>query len=831
MPLFNSSFANFSHWLHTRRKRWLARHGQKLTLRYWQSLDQRGWLRVLGKALSAVVLVLFVFYLSVYFGLFGWLPTKRQLKAVQNNMPSEVYSADSVLIGRYFIQDRTNVAYDKIAEPAIHALVATEDARFYEHGGVDYRSVARVFIKSLLLQEESSGGGSTLSQQLAKNLFPRKDLGFLSMPVNKMREIILARRFEAIYTKEELLELYLNTVPMGGNVYGIESAARRFFSTSADSLKTEEAAVLIGLLKGTTYYHPKLNPERSKQRRNVVLAQMTKYGYLTPAQKDSLQKLPLKLRYNPYSHHTGLAAYFREQLREELGRWVKEQKKPNGDAYNLYTDGLKIYTSIDSKLQRHAEQALRQRMKTLQVEFDKHWGQRAPWSGQPDILKAAKERSLRYKRHKAAGLSDKEIDEQFNTPRKMQVFRWRGEVTRTMSPMDSLRHYLRYLNAGFVAMEPTSGYVRAWVGGINHHYFQYDHVRSRRQVGSTFKPIVYATALEKGIAPCSYFPNDRRVFPEYENWSPRNANDQYGGAYSMLGALTHSVNTVSVNVALQAGIPDVIRTAHNLGITGELPSTPSLALGTADASLLEMVAAYGALANGGYAVRPRYLLRIVDREGRVLLDQTNPNGQGRHVLSSQTTALLRPMLESVINEGTGRRLRSEYRLSMDIAGKTGTTQAHADGWFIGFTRDLVAGAWVGGEDRRIRFRNLEQGGGSNTALPIWGSFFQRLSKDREYRRYAYSRFAPLPYHLQGYLNCPPYQPPVPVEQYEEHHESGIERFFKKSGKKLKDLFKRKDKKEKDWQKDLEKELEKAQEREREREKERGRGRGRWGREE
>ncbi|MFB9863834.1 penicillin-binding protein 1A [Rufibacter immobilis] len=794
MPLFNSYFGAFSVWLNTRRQRWLARHGQKLTLHYWKSLDRRGWLRVLGKGLAAGGMVFFLFYLAVYFGLFGWLPTKRQLKEVQNSMPSEVYTADSVLIGRYFIQDRTNVAYDQISEPAIQALVATEDARFYDHSGVDYRSVARVFFKSLLLQNESSGGGSTLSQQLAKNLFPRKDLGFLSMPVNKMREVILAKRFEAIYSKEEILELYLNTVPMGGNVYGIESAARRFFSTSADSLRTEEAAMLIGLLKGTTYYHPKLNPQRAVQRRNVVLAQMAKYGYLTPAQKDSLQKLPLKLDYNPYSHHSGLATYFREHLREELKKWAAKQKKREGDAYNLYTDGLKIYTTLDSKMQRYAEQALKQRMYALQVDFDKHWGKKSPWASQPDVLKAAKERSLRYRRHKAAGLSDKEIDEIFNTPRKMQVFRWSGEVTRTLSPMDSLRHYLRYLNAGFIALEPNSGYVRAWVGGINHNFFQYDHVRSRRQVGSTFKPLVYATALEKGIAPCSYFPNDRRVFPEYDNWSPRNADDQYGGAYSMLGALTYSVNTVAVNVALQAGIPDVVKVAHDLGVTGELPATPSLALGTADASLLEMVAAYAALANGGYQITPRYLLRITDRQGNVLLDQTNANGHGRHVLSNQTTSLLRPMLENVINEGTGRRLRHQYRLTMDIAGKTGTTQSHADGWFIGFTHDLVAGAWVGGEDRRIRFRDLEQGGGANTALPIWGNFFQRLQKDREYRRYASGRFAPLPPYLEGYLNCPPYQPPLPVETF--RPESGIERFFKRGGRKLKDLFKRKDKKEK-----------------------------------
>ncbi|WP_053093808.1 penicillin-binding protein 1A [Rufibacter radiotolerans] len=823
MPFFNSYFGSFSDWINTHWHRWRIRHAPKLTMTYWRSLDHRGWMRVLGKAVTAVLLVLFLFYLAVYFGLFGWLPTKRQLKDVQNDMPSEVYTADSVLIGRYFIQDRTNVKFQDIAKPAIDALIATEDVRFYEHDGVDYRSLARVFIKSLLMQEESSGGGSTLSQQLAKNLFPRKDLGFLSMPVNKMREVILARRFEAIYTKEEILTLYLNTVPMGGNVYGIESAARRFFNTSADSLKTEEAATLIGMLKATTTYNPRINPERSRQRRNVVLAQMAKYGYLTPDQKNHFQGQPLKVKYNPYSHHSGLATYFREHLRGELTKWAAQQENREGEPYNLYNDGLKIYTTIDSRLQRHAEQALKQRMFALQLDFDKHWGKSSPLAGQPDILKAAKERSLRYKRHKAAGLSDKEIDKIFNTPRPMEIFRWRGAVSRTMSPMDSLRHYLRYLNAGFVAMEPRSGYVRAWVGGINHNFFQYDHVRSRRQVGSTFKPLVFAAALDRGIAPCSYFPNDRVVFHEYENWSPKNSDDQYGGAYSMQGALAQSVNVVAVNVAMQVGIPKIVQLAKNMGITGDLPTTPSLALGTADASLLEMVAAYGTLANGGYQVKPRYLLRIVDRNGKVLLDQTNPNGQGRQVLASQATALLRPMLQSVITEGTGQRLRRDYNLNMDIAGKTGTTQSHADGWFIGFTPDLVAGAWVGGEDRRIRFRDLEQGGGSNTALPIWGNFFQRVGKDRDFRTYAYSRFSPLPSHLQGYLNCPAFQPPMPVyTEMPEEEDRGVDEFFKKSGKKLKDLFKGKGKKKKDWQEQLEEDLEKEQKR--------GKGRGRWSRE-
>ncbi|MFC6997535.1 penicillin-binding protein 1A [Rufibacter roseus] len=803
---------------------WLSAQGQKFrfwiapkfTFNYWRNLGVRGWARVFLKGIMALVLFFFIFYLMVYIGFFGNMPSQRKLKAVQNNMPSEVYTADGVLIGRFFIQDRTNVKYDKIAEPAIHALIATEDARFYEHGGVDYRSLARVLIKTLLLQKETSGGGSTISQQIIKNLFPRKSLGVLSMPVNKLREAILAKRLEQVYNKQEILELYLNTVPMGGNIYGIESAARRFFSTSADSLKTEEAAVLIGLLKGTTYYHPRLHPERSKIRRNVVLAQMEKYGFLTAAQTDSLQALPLKLRYNPYSHNTGLATYFREHLREELSQWVSQVDKPNGEPYNLYTDGLKITTTLDSRAQRHAEASLKKRMYSLQIDFDKHWGKRAPWSGQPEILTAAKQRSLRYKRLKEAGASEEEINEIFNTPVKMNVFRWSGTTSRTLSPLDSIRHYLRYLNAGFLAMEPETGYIRAWVGGINHSFFKYDHVRAKRQIGSTFKPIVYAAALEKGIAPCSYFSNDRRTFPDYENWSPRNADNQYGGAYSMQGALTQSVNTVAVNVALQAGLPSVINTAKSLGITDQIPETPAIALGTMDANLLEMVTAYATLANGGYEVEPRYILKIEDRQNRVLLDYTTPEENRRKILSSQTTALLRPMLESVISQGTGRRLRSTYNLKMDIAGKTGTTQSHADGWFVGFTPDLVAGAWVGGEDRRIRFRDLKLGEGANTALPIWAGFFQRLTKEREFRGYATSKFPAIPEALRGYLNCPPYQPPAPVAPPEE--ERGIDKFLEKAERKLKDFFKgkKKKKKEKDWQEELEEEIERKQ---------RGRGRG------
>jgi penicillin-binding protein 1A len=750
----------------------------KFTAIYWQTkwnkLKNFNWrnfnlsnyyflFRGLFKTGLFLLLLAFVFYLAVFMGAFGEIPSKRELKAIQNNTASEVYSADGVLLGRYYIQDRTNITYDQIASDAIDALVATEDARFYDHSGIDVVSWARVLVKSILLQNTSSGGGSTLSQQLAKNLYPRKDYKMWDMPVNKLREIIIARKLEGIYSKKELLELYLNTVPMGGNLYGIERSSRRFFNKTAAELKTEEAAVLIGMLKATTTYNPRLHPEKAKQRRNVVLNQMAKYGYLSETEANSLKLLPLTLDYTLESHNDGLAPYFREQLRLELVNWASRQKKSNGEPYNLYTDGLKIYTTINSNMQLHAERAVRRRMALLQNQFNKHWGTRAPWGNDVSFLKDAIFRSDRYKKMKARGMSEDDIVAVFQEKRQMNVFTWKGVEKKTMSPLDSVRYYQRFLNTGLISVEPATGFVRAWVGGIDHNFFKYDHVRSERQVGSTFKPFVYAAALEKGITPCTYFKNERITYPEYDNWSPQNSNNQYGGEYSMRGALAHSVNTISAQLIMQTGVKRTANLAHDMGIEQDIPEVPSLALGTASLSLFEMVKAYATFANRGFTVTPVYIEKISDQEGKILREHHDK--PGRKVLSTQTSAIMLNLMQGVIEEGSASRLRSEFNLRMDIAGKTGTSQLHADGWFIGITPDLVTGVWVGAESPKVRFRTLALGQGSSTALPVWGDFMRRVSQDKEFTSYRNNHFATLTPELQAQLACSSFRAEPPPKDF------------------------------------------------------------------
>ncbi|WP_299754856.1 transglycosylase domain-containing protein [uncultured Pontibacter sp.] len=758
----------------------------KFTRTYWQQKwaewqessrrsDYRFLYRIFLKLSLFGILFLVLFYFAVYAGFLGGMPSSKELRSVHNNTASEVYSADGVLLGRYYIQDRTNVKYANISPAAIDALIATEDARFYDHSGVDVRSLGRVFIKTLLLQNGSSGGGSTLSQQLAKNLYPRKNYMFWDMPINKLREMIIARKLEGIYSKEELLELYLNTVPMGGNLYGIERASRRFFNTSADSLKTEEAAVLIGMLKATTTYNPRLDLKRSTRRRNVVLAQMAKYEYLSSAQADSLKQLPLKLKYNYTTHNDGIAPYFREHLRQELVDWATSKKKKNGEPYNLYKDGLKIYTTIDAGMQRHAEASVRKHMAQLQKQFDAHWRGRSPWGRNSDIIQVAMQRSDRYKHLKDAGKSEAEILEAFKQPVPMQVYGWSGNSKKEMSPMDSLAYYSRFLNTGLFSVEPQTGFVRAWVGGINHHVFKYDHVKAKRQVGSTFKPIVYATALEQGFKPCDYFPNERMTYPEYDNWSPRNATEQYGGEYSMRGALAHSVNTVSAQMIMKAGVTKTVAMAHRLGIESKLPEVPSLALGTANLSLQEMVTAYATFANRGLQVKPVYIAKIEDREGRVLREHRAGEG-AKKVISEETAAIMLHLMQGVVEEGSAAKLRTAYGLKMDIAGKTGTTQEQTDGWFIGITPQLVTGVWVGGESPEVRFRTLELGQGSRTALPIWGEYIRRIALDPAYKGYYNSQFAPLPLRVQEALNCASFRAEPPRENF-------LERVFDKIGEK------------------------------------------------
>jgi penicillin-binding protein 1A len=687
-------------------------------------------------------------------------PTKKTLRNIQNQVASEIYSADSVLLGRYYIQDRTEVRYDDISPAVIDALVATEDVRFYEHAGIDFVSLGRVLVKSIFLGDESSGGGSTITQQLAKNLFPRKKFWMFSIVVNKMREAVIARRLEDVYSKKDILTLYLNTVPFADNTFGIEAAAQRFYSTSARNLSTEQAAVLIGMLKATHFYNPRLFPERAEDRRNVVIRQMVKYNFLTDSIADSLKVLPMTLSYNKVSHHQGLAPHLREYLKAELMEWCRNHKKQNGDPYNLFTDGLQIYTTIDSKLQGYAEDAVARQMKEVQKMFFEHWGKDKPWKGKEQVLDEAIRRSPRYQKLKTKnGLSEEEIMEELQKPVPTRLFTWDGVKEEMVSPVDSIIHHLQYLNAGFLVMEPQTGKVKAWVGGIDHDFFQFDHVKAttKRQVGSIFKPIVYAMAIEKGIEPCALISAERETYIDKEGkeWTPRNMQNDYEVQYSMRGALAYSVNTVAVKMIQEAGVANTIALARKMGITSEIPDVPSISLGSSSISLIEMASAYACLANEGMAVPPYYISSITDLEGNVFDEYSS--GTPRRAFSKETAQILIHMLRTVVHEGTAGRLRWRYGIYNDVAGKTGTTQANADGWFMAMTPNLVMGAWVGADDPRIRFRTTHLGQGSSTALPITGYFLKHVNQDTAYKKISAAKFEPLPAVLRGKLDCDLYE--------------------------------------------------------------------------
>ncbi|MBK8682332.1 MAG: transglycosylase domain-containing protein [Chitinophagales bacterium] len=704
--------------------------------------------------IGSFAIALFLFYLLILGGVFGFMPGKAELRDIKNYTASEVYSSDSVLIGKYFIENRTNATYAQLPPQLIEALVATEDARFYEHGGIDFLSFMRVMIYSILLNNESSGGGSTISQQLAKNLFQRKDIFLIGMPVNKMREMMIAGMLERIYTKEEILTLYFNTVPFGENCFGIEAGALRFFNKKPHELSVEESAVLVGLLKANTTYNPRLYPERSLSRRNTVLALMQVNGYLTKAISDSLQNLPLELDYNNDTGAQGSASYFREYLRIYMESWSKDHLLPDGTIINIYTDGLKIYTTIDSRLQKYAEEAMQEHMEYLQTQFISHWANRNPWGKAERVVTDAIKRSDRYKHMKNAGYSEKYILDFFNEEQvKTTLFSWGGDIDTTISPIDSVKYSLKLLRAGFLAMDPSNGNVKAWVGGIDFGTYKYDHVKSKRQVGSTFKPIVYAAALEAGINPCTMIPNLLRTYPEYDNWQPENSGGEYGGAYSMKGGLTYSVNTIAVQLAMEAGISNIVSLAKKMGITSSIPSVPAIALGTTDISLFEMIQVYSTIDNRGTWTEPVFISRIESSVGDTIFIQEKP--VRKQAFSQANSALLIDMMRNVINQGTGARLRGTYGLgSIPLAGKTGTTQNNTDGWFIGFTPKLVAGIWVGGEDPSVRFRSTALGQGASMALPVFGKFMNKVVKDPDTKKYAWGSFNALPDSMMVQYDCP-----------------------------------------------------------------------------
>jgi penicillin-binding protein 1A len=717
----------------------------------------RKFLVVFGSVAGLLVAGILFLFLLVLSGALGTIPNRKELKLVKNPVASEVYSADSVLLGRYFIQERSDIRYEQVPSHVVNALLATEDIRFYDHHGIDYRSVGRVLVKSILLQNDASGGGSTLTQQLVKNLFPRKRYWMFSLLINKMREMVVASRLEKVYDKNTLLALYLNTVPFGDNTYGIELAAQRFFSLSTEKLSANQGAVLIGMLKATHAYNPRLYPERSIARRNLVLSQMAKFSGLQSATLDSLKALPLQLTYNKITHHSGLAPYFREFIRTELLAWCRDNPNEQGEPYNLYTDGLKIYTTIDSRLQHYAEVATTAQMTLLQDRFLNHWRKTDPWHNQPAVLEDAIKNSDRYKSLRQSGLAHTEIIQVMEKSTLMNVFTWQGEKEVEMSAVDSIKHYLNFLNAGVLAMDPQQGAIRVWVGGINHHYFQFDHVResTKRQVGSTIKPIVYAAALEHGEKPCDFISAEKTTYQGAEEWTPVNTEENYDLKYSMEGALTYSVNTVAVHALEKAGIDRTISLAKKMGITSGIEPVPSLALGAPSISVTEMVTAYSCLANNGRTVKPYYITSIASRDNVVL--ERFDAATGEQALSGDNARMLVQMLKRAVNEGTGASMRSKYGVANDMAGKTGTTQSNADGWFIAMTPKLVIGSWVGADDPRIRFRSTALGQGATTALPIVATFFQQVNADTDLAKLSNARFPPLPPNLERKLSCELYK--------------------------------------------------------------------------
>ncbi len=734
------------YWLHV--KPWNDKLAHYFQTHRWARITAY----ITGPPFAIFVLLLFVVWFET--------PWNSELRNIRNQVASEIYSADSVLLGRYYIQDRTEVGYHDIAPAIVEALIATEDARFYQHEGVDYRSLGRVIVKSIIKQDESAGGGSTLTQQLSKNLYPRKSYWLFSMLINKMREVRTSLMLEDIYSKEELITLYLNTVPFADNVFGIEAAADRFYSLKAKDLTTDQSAVLIGMLKATYSYNPRLFPDRALKRRNVVLRQMVKYNYLDSIRADSLMKLPIELEYNKISHHQGLAPYFREYLKAELLAWCRNNEDENGENYNLYTSGLKIYTTIDSKLQEYAENALRQQMSEIQKTFFNHWGKDKPWKGKEVVLEQAIQRSTRYKRLKEQGLTEEDIMKELQRPIPMTLFTWQGVEEAVVSPVDSIIHHLQYLNAGFLAMEPSSGAVKAWVGGIDHDFYQYDHVNynTKRQVGSIFKPIVFAMALERSVSPCSLISASRPTYIDKEGveWTPRNSQNDYQVDYTMRGALAYSVNTVSAKLIQRAGVLSTISLAQAMGIKSKMPEVPSIALGASSVSLMEMTTVFSCFANHGVSTSPYYISGIHDNDGKVF-NNFKSGEASKRVFSEETSELMISMLKSVVNEGTAGRLRYQYGVYTDVAGKTGTTQSNADGWFMAMTPNLVIGTWVGADDPRIRFRRTDLGQGSSTALPITAAFLKQVNNDETFKSISEAKFPKTTAMLQGKLNCDLYE--------------------------------------------------------------------------
>mgnify|MGYP000982946746 FL=1 len=708
---------------------------------------KRFWIIVLSGFTSILLVFLFASW-----GIFGELPTFEELENPEKNLATEVISSDGVTLGKYAFKNRTPVGFSDLPENLVNALIATEDERFYEHSGIDFRGLARAIVKL-----GKGGGASTITQQLAKNLFNKGgSSSTLKRLTQKVKEWIVATKLERQYTKNEIVAMYLNTQGFLFNAIGIRSASRIYFGKEPKNLDIQESAILVAMLKNPRQFNPnrEISKGKSLVRRNVVFAQMAKNEFITQKEKDSLQKLPLKINFTPESHNDGLATYFREYLRGYLKKWTKNNPKPNGELYNINRDGLKIFVTLDSRMQQYAQEAVQEHISNLQKYFFKEQqkNETAPFydleEEQVDaIYKRARKRSDRFRGMKKNGYSDQQIDSAFNASTDMRVFSWNDqrEIDTIMSPNDSIKYYKTILRSGLLSIEPQTGHIKAWVGGINHKYFKYDHVdQGKRQVGSTFKPFVYATAINQlRLSPCEKFPNTPYTIPKGrfgipEAWTPKNSGEKYGGEITLKSALAKSINVISARLIDMVTPLNVVRLAKSAGIESRIPKSPSIALGSVELSLMEMTGAYATFANKGMRVEPNMLLRIEDKNGTVLADFTPKTNE---VLSEESAYVVLELLKGVTTAGSGVRLRTSehyykdiitgfpYEFTNPIAGKTGTTQNHTDGWFMGVVPNLATGVWTGGEDRAVHFENIAEGQGATMSLPTWALFMKKVYTD------------------------------------------------------------------------------------------------------
>ena len=707
----------------------------------------RFWMVVLG-GFTAFLLV----FLLASWGVFGELPTFEELENPEKNLATEVISSDGVTLGKYAFKNRTPVGFKDLPDNLVNALIATEDERFYEHSGIDFRGLARAIVKL-----GKGGGASTITQQLAKNLFNKGgSSSTVKRLTQKVKEWIVATKLERQYTKNEIVAMYLNTQGFLFNAIGIRSASRIYFSKEPKDLDIQESAILVAMLKNPRQFNPNREISKGKSliRRNVVFAQMAKNEFITEQEKDSLQQLPLKINFTPESHNDGLATYFREYLRDYLKKWTKNNPKPNGELYNINRDGLKIFVTLDSRMQQYAQEAVQEHMSNLQSYFFKEQknNESAPFYDLEEeqvisIYTRARKRSERYRKMKKNGYSKKQIDSAFDAKTDMRVFSWNAqrEVDTILSPNDSIQYYKTILRSGLLSIEPQTGHIKAWVGGINHKYFKYDHVeQGKRQVGSTFKPFVYATAINQlRLSPCEKFSNTPYTIPKGrfgipKAWTPKNSGEKYGGEISLKEALAKSVNVISARLIDMVTPANVARLAKSAGIESRIPKSPSIALGSVELSLMEMTGAYATFANKGMRVEPNMLLRIEDKNGTVLADFTPKTNE---VLSEESAYVVLELLKGVTTAGSGVRLRTSahyykdiitgfpYEFTNPIAGKTGTTQNQTDGWFMGVVPNLATGVWTGGEDRAVHFENIAEGQGATMSLPTWALFMKKVYAD------------------------------------------------------------------------------------------------------